>query len=392
MKGRKIIDRLRDWDKRISRSVSNSRRILIDAKTPMNLAVMAPVFRELSRDPRLTLYFTSSNGFNEKDVVFKELQDRRNLIGPARIKMLRFDAYLAADLLWPKLPRGTRRVFMFHGVAGKYSDVYDRPDSSMRHWDRIFFINRKRLENFVAAGAIDRDSPAACLIGYPKLDCLVNGSLRRDETLTKLGMDPTRSVILYAPTWSPYSSLNAMGEDLVRRLRNAGYQIIVKLHDRSLYPEYEYSGGVQWAERLEPILANGGGFLARDSDATPYLAAADVMITDHSSVGFEYLLVDRPIIRIEMPELIRATRIPEDYVDLLAEASLTVKTADEAVRAVDHCLANPSVKSISRRRVAGELFFQPGTATSRAVGAIYQLLELDPITAPTGLRDGNQET
>ena len=29
-----------------------------------------------------------------------------------------------------------------------------------------------------------------------------------------------------------------------------------------------------------------------------YLAAADVMITDHSSAGFEYLLVDRPLIRI----------------------------------------------------------------------------------------------
>ncbi len=82
-----------------------------------------------------------------------------------------------------KLLRGARRVQTFHGVAGKYRTVYDSPSESMRSWDRLFFINERRLRHFIECGAIDEDSQAARLIGMPKLDCLVDGSLQRDELL-----------------------------------------------------------------------------------------------------------------------------------------------------------------------------------------------------------------
>ena len=378
MNRRDILDGLRKADKYLSRRSSNFRKILIDARTRMNFAVIAPVFRSLRHDPRINFYFTSSMYSDRAENVFDELDSTENIIGPRRAATIRFDAYLAADLMWAKLPRGSQRVYMFHGVAGKYADVYDRPDFSMRQWHRIFFINQRRLRNFIEAGAIDPESPAARLVGYPKLDCLVDGSLRRNEVIYSLGMDSTQRVILYAPTWSPYSSLNSMGEELVRRLCNAGHKVIVKLHDRSWHPAHHNSGGVNWAERLEPLLIPNGGFLARSSDATPFLAAADVMITDHSSAGFEYLLVDRPMIRIEVPELIASTRIPQEYVSLMADASLTVRTATEAVKAVETCLADPSAKSMSRNAVARELFFDPGSATARGVKAIYEILELDP--------------
>jgi CDP-glycerol glycerophosphotransferase len=284
-------------------------------------------------------------------------------------------------MLWVTLPRGTRRIQMFHGVAGKYSRVYDTPARSMRDWDRLFFINRRRMENYMRVGAIDADSPAARLVGYPKLDCLVDGSLSRDDVLNQIGIDPSMRTVLYAPTWSPYSSLNAMGEDLVRRLIAAGYAVIVKLHDRSRDPEYKHSGGVNWPARLEPILRNGGGWPADGSDACPYLAAADVLITDHSSVGFEYLLLDRPLIRIDIPELIEKTDINPEYVELLREASTTVRDVGETIAAVEKCFGDGGVLSQSRRAVARELFHEPGTATARAVRELYEVIDLDPPNA-----------
>ena len=378
MIGTRITDGLRNLDKYLSRTVSRQRKILVDARTPMNFAVVAPVFETMRSDPRVEFYFTSSNRIDRPANIFDEVHGRGNLITARRAAMSRFDVYIAADLIWAKLPRGSQRIYMFHGVAGKYGDVYDRPEFSMREWDRIFFINRRRLSNFIAAGAIDPDSNAARLIGYPKLDRLVDGTLLRDDVLKSLTIDPAERVVLYAPTWSPYSSLNLMGEELVKQLCDAGYKVIVKLHDRSWDAGDHHSGGVNWAQRLEPILAGNGGSLVRGSDATPFLAAADAMITDHSSAGFEYLLVDRPLIRIEVPELIASTRIPMEYVSLLAEVSFSVQTATAAVRALEKCLADPSERSASRRAVAEELFFDPGGATSRAVMEIYDLLELAP--------------
>ncbi|MGH9905707.1 MAG: CDP-glycerol glycerophosphotransferase family protein, partial [Pyrinomonadaceae bacterium] len=196
--------------------------------------------------------------------------------------------------------------------------------------------------------------------------------------LASLGIDPARRTVMYAPTWSPFSSLVTTGEELVRGLGAAGYTVIAKLHDRSRETRYANSGGVDWGARLEPLLRNTGGVLATGSNSSRYLPAADVLITDHSSVGFEYLLLDRPMIRIEMPELIAKTDIEPMYVDLLSRASTTVHDVGEAVTAVEQSFADPRLNSEARRAVASEMFYKPGSATKRAVSELYDILELEP--------------
>lgn len=373
---------MQQTDTRLRRRINSGRSVLVNARTAMNYSVMAPVCNAM-RDPRVTFCFTASEQPAASKEIYSEAGDDINIVSPTRAALMKFDAYLVADMLWVTLPRGARRIQMFHGVAGKYSRIYDSPDRSMRDWDRLFFINRRRLENYIRAGAIDEDSPAARLVGYPKLDCLVDGSLNRSDVLNEIGIDPARRTVLYGPTWSPYSSLNTIGEELVKSLIAAGYAVIVKLHDRSRDPQYRHSGGIDWVARLEPILRTGGGRLADGSDACPYLAAADVMITDHSSVGFEYLLLDRPLIRIESPELIARTDINPEYVALLEEASTTVRNVREAIAAVDRCFDDATRLSESRQAVARELFYEAGSATARAVRELYEVIELDPPdTAP----------
>jgi CDP-glycerol glycerophosphotransferase len=247
----------------------------------------------------------------------------------------------------------------------------------MRSWDRLFFINERRLHHFIESGAIDEDSQAARLIGMPKLDCLVDGSLKRDQLLNAMGIDPNRPTILYAPTWSAHSSVVSMGEELVKNLGKRGYAVIVKLHDRSRDLSYVNSGGVDWGARLEPILQKFGGVLASGTNSSPYLSAADIMITDHSSVGFEYLLLDRPLIRIHVPELIKNTDIEPSYVDLLASASTSVTNVAETVAAVERGFVDGREKSAARVAVANEMFYKPGTATERAVHELYELMELE---------------
>ena len=345
----------------------------------MNYATVSPMVERMQRDPRLDFYFTASENPANHNEIYAEAVGPRKFITPFRASVTRFDVYLAADFLWVKLPRGARRVQTFHGVAGKYRTVYDSPSHSMRDWDRLFFINKRRLQHFIDCGAIDAGSDAARLIGMPKLDCLVDGSLVRDEILTSLGIDPARRTILYAPTWSAHSSVVSMGEELVKRLGEAGYAVIVKLHDRSRDPlNHEHSGGVDWGARLEPLLQRYDGVLATGSNSSRYLPAADVMITDHSSVGFEYLLLDRPLIRIHVAELIKNTDIEPSYVELLSNASTSVNDVDETVAAVERAFAAPAFGSTERVAVANEMFYKPGTATERAVTALYELMELEP--------------
>jgi CDP-glycerol:poly(glycerophosphate) glycerophosphotransferase len=373
-----VVRSMRELDRRWQRAWRPGvRDVLFDARTSMEYGMMAPVHRRLVADERVRAWLVSSERPERAGAIFRDAPGDAPVISPRRALMRRFDACLAADFVWATLPRGTCRIQMFHGVAGKWSRVYDRPDRSMRQWDRLFFINRRRLQNYIASGAIDGSSPAIRLVGMPKSDCLVDGSLTRNAVLETNGMDPALTTVMYAPTWTRYSSLNAMGEDVVRLLIDAGYRVLVKLHDNSLDRKAVNSGGIDWVARLEPILARGHGHLITSGDASPWLVATDVLITDHSSIGFEYLLLDRPLIRIAMPDLITGADIATEYVTLMASASTTVDSAAGVRVAVERAVAHPSELSGSRRALAAELFHEPGTATDRAVNELYDLMELD---------------
>jgi len=405
------LDALRRVDRAIGRR-SGHRAILVDARTPVNYTMVAPIHRAMAADPRVSFYFTASEEPQRLRDIYREARSTRcarsgqapavELIAPSTARRMRFDAYVASDFMWQPLPRGTCRIQVFHGVGGKYG--FDAPTTSMRAWDRIFFVNERRLRNFIKAGAIDADSPAVRLVGYPKADALVNGTWTRRAVLESLGLDPSRATLLYAPTWSPASSLNAIGKELVRRLLATDANVIVKLHDRSRDLRARYSGGVDWVSDLEPILrastglragpstglragpstglrAGGRGVVAPGHDISPYLVASDVMITDHSSAGFEYLLRDRPIVRIHRPDLIREANIHADYVNLLASVSESVTSVDDTLRAVERGLGSPDALGETRRAVAADLFYRPGGATARSIRSLYDAIDLDPAPA-----------
>lgn len=360
------------------------KRVLVDARTPVNFTMFAPIYRALVNDPRVDVRFTASDEPHRLSEIYRDAGDV-TLIHPRRAAFMKFDAYVASDFMWATLPRGTCRIQIFHGVGGKYG--FDAPDRSMREWHRLFFVNERRLRNYVKAGAIDANSPAIRLVGMPKVDCLVDGTFQRDAVLQSLSLDPSLPTVLYAPTWSPASSLNAMGVGLVRALIDRPLNLIVKLHDRSRDLRERYSGGVDWVKRLEPLLRGTRGVIAPGHDISPYLVAADLMVTDHSSAGFEFLLRDRPLVRIHRPELLQLANVHPDYAALLASVSHSVDTLTEVLMAVDEGLNDPAAGADRRRQVASELFYRPGGATARATEYLYEALALTPTAAVNAMRE-----
>ena len=107
------------------------------------------------------------------------------------------------------------------------------------------------------------------------------------------------------------------------------------------------------------------------------------MVTDHSSIGFEFLALDRPLIVFDAPDLARVARINPEKIALLRSAATVVANAAELSAAIDAAVADPSAQSAERRRVAGAMFHQPGTATARAVAVACRLLDIpEPAAIP----------
>jgi CDP-glycerol glycerophosphotransferase (TagB/SpsB family) len=295
----------------------------------------------------------------------------------------RFDLYVNGDP-WAaaRLRRCASRANFFHGVAGKYD--LDNPSGlpmGFEYYDRVAFINRDRMTRYLDARVVTPEQ--AALIGYPKLDRLAAGGYDSIRIRARLNLDPTRPTVLYAPTYSTASSLHLAGEAIVQALARAGFNVVVKLHDRSLDTDSRYHDGIDWRARFTALMAAETGRVAftETPDASPLLAAADVLVTDHSSIGFEYLVLDRPLIVYDAPDLPRAARINPEKVALLRGAANVATTPAQVAALAAVALAHPTVLSAERRAVARDLFYDPGRATERAVNLLRALLHRTPVHA-----------
>lgn len=353
--------------------LSPRRDVLVELRTPVYQAVLGPVVDALTDLPHVHVSYTS-----EYPDRIRPLVPEGRFLTHTEVEWRRFDLYLNADP-WAaaRLRRCARRVNFFHGVAGKYD--LDRPEGlplGFEYYDHVAFINRDRMQRYLAAGIV---SPRqAVLLGYPKLDRLVNGAYVGDEVRRSLGLSPRRPAALYAPTYSEASSLHLAGEEIVRSLVGAGVNVIVKLHDRSLDPDHRYTAGIDWRARFTSLQRElpGRVVFVEAGDASPLLAAADLMVTDHSSIGFEFLVLDRPLLVFDAPDLPRAARINPEKVALLRSAATVVQTTHELAGAAVRAIQQPAELSAARRRIAGELFFEPGGATDRAVLLVRRMLHL----------------
>ncbi len=375
---RRFISRLHDLDDGLSKIGRSRKRILFDAVSPMSFAVFRPVFECLRRDNRLDFWFTAHGAVWQPQEIFGTHGIAEHIVPASTAARMKVDAYVNTDfwdMTW--LHRRTRRVHLFHGVAGKYG--LDAPTDlapTISAFDSLMFANVDRRNRYIEAGLVPDNDVKAALIGYPKLDRLVDGSLDRREIVRNLALDPAIPTVIYAPTWSPYSSLNTMGEQIVEQLAAEGLQVIVKLHDRSYDRRERGSGGIDWAARLSKYDGHPLIRIVREADGSPFMAVADAMVSDHSSIAFEYMLLDRPIVVIDRPDLIARAGISADKVARLRAASDVAGDASQMIRAVVSALGEPQRLSQQRRRTADDLFYRPGTATDRAVGLIYRLIGL----------------
>jgi hypothetical protein len=365
-------------DDGLARFKGERRQVLFEATSPVSVAVFRPVFDRIRTDSRLQFWFTSSDSSWDAAQIFDSVGITEGVLTAHQARWKKFDLYVNTDfwnMTW--LPRRARRVHLFHGVAGKYElDAPVRLALTISTFDRLFFPNRDRLTRYAEAGLVDPCSPVAALIGYPKVDCLVDGSLDREQIATALGLDRSRPTVIYAPTWSPYSSLHLMGEAILRILSGLDVNVIVKLHDRSFDAAARASGGIDWRQHLRRITRGGRVHVVDGADVSPYLFVADALITDHSSVGFEYMLLDRPLIVMDCPELAVRARINKQKLALMRSAADVAVTPDELTHLLSRALANPDVRGERRRAIAAALFHDPGRAAARAACAIYDLLLL----------------
>lgn len=270
-----------------------------------------------------------------------------------------FDVLFAANtkLIEPR-SAGTR-VQIFHGVSFRNKSVRDENMGC----DHYFVIGPYQHRKFVEGGLLAPDDARAVKVGFMKTDPLRAERHDRRELLRRHGLDGSRPILLYAPTGQRRNSLETMGEAVIRHLAVTGrYDLLIKLHDHPKDTEMD------WPARLAPF-EDEHTRVTRERDIVPLMLLADLLISDASSVTSEFALLDRPMVFLDVPQLLeKATKSGAlDTETWGRRAGAVVKSPEKVVATVEKALADPGAMSDVRRAMADDLFYNPGRATDAAM-------------------------
>jgi CDP-glycerol glycerophosphotransferase len=193
------------------------------------------------------------------------------------------------DILYKAL-----KVQLWHGVPLKRLDYIA---GKFRHYDVLLSTSR-----FFSRTVYDKvfDAKRTVVAGYPRNDMLISDTNQLPQSLSDIGSDKEtlsilrrarsngKKIVLYAPTYRMAGlDANPVLEELLSSVtplaEKHDFLFVLKLH-----PGIHLADSSLSSERIIRF--------EKEADISPLLLETDLLITDYSSVYFDFLLLNRPIV------------------------------------------------------------------------------------------------
>ena len=287
-----------------------------------------------------------------------------------------FDVVIVGDTVRdPERYGKTLLCFVNHGTGIK-TILYRNLRSQSQTRYQIFVEGEYRVSKLLEAEV--QGCSTIHNVGLPKLDPLFwPGYPTRAAVLDKLGLDPEKPTVLFAPTYKP-TCIDQVRDYIVEATRD--YNLIIKLHHYSWRGKYAphwhhtlYEKAVMHADHAVLIPVD-------DYNILPYMHAADTLISEASSTMFDFLALDKTGIVFVLPhETLNhhdgEPLLSEDPQQFLAGAFVHIHDASEIRSAVEDALKqNPERRQIAADYRAGYFSGLDGKASLRTKTTIERLL------------------
>ena len=312
-----------------------------------------------------------------------------------------WDLYIASDIFQPHLLnkfffrclnaqkldhiRKPRTVLLAHGISEKkytFEDDLGRIYSMLASYDKVFFSSKAQYERLsrLYSGRFAKNFE---YVGYPRLLQLINGTYDKDRLKKKLKIQNSLPVILFAPTWGRYGSLEQFGTRVVDQLLLLEANILFKMHDNT-YFEFAYAAGKN-NRKLEKFNGISNFQVISDHDIYPYLHVIDLLIADYGSLIFEYLTLGKPAIFLDLG--LHNKQVVSNFhkLELLRKSCITISSPNQLVEALKLAKRNSNEFEVYRQELVKEYVENAPYATGRIVNSICNLLNL----GNSNQREGN---
>jgi CDP-glycerol glycerophosphotransferase len=224
-------------------------------------------------------------------------------------------------------------------------------EESTRIFKQSFWYNGKILE-----------------IGTPRIDPIIkNENLKLQEIKDKLGLNSNEKVLLYAPTFrksSDYSCYLRDFADIVKSLENkmgGRWKVVVRLHPHLINKADEIIKNKD--------VINGSSY----NDIQELLMVTDFLITDYSSLMFDFLFSKNPVL-LYLPDLHDYLKNERElYYDVEELPFLKAFDQEDIINRIQRFDSTKYVSNLSdfEERIGS---FEKGTASNQLVSILKKHL------------------
>lgn len=320
-------------------------RVVLFCANPYAFGIMKPLHEALVRLQHTVLWYipekiASQFPFTGTFTITGSMKD---------VYAFKSDAIFVPGNEVPHYLRGVK-VQIFHGLAGEKQGHF-----RIRNYFDLYLTQGPYFtERFEQLAKKHRDFTVT-ETGWSKLDPLYqNHDIHQQERDRILRESGKKKLILYAPTFSPsLTSAITAQKEIFKLASQEDVYVMIKFHDLM---DSQVVNAYKTAAEHAPNVS-----IVEDRNILKYLIMADMMISDTSSVVYEFILLNKPVITI------RSTAETINWRDLSSASNL--------VDAVDHELAHDDFKNARLNTIRTYHPYTDGKSSERMIEATQQYLE-----------------
>lgn len=179
-------------------------------------------------------------------------------------------------------------VFACHGIGSMA--LYRK--GALDHYDTVLCPGKAQYEEIRANEKLYHTREKLMVeAGYPLMDDM----LKQYEAAEHKKNDPPQIII--APSWQPDNIISLCGEELIDRLSEIGYRIILRPHPQHVRNEPETFAALKEKYAGRELIE-----IQTDFSANNPVMESDLLITDWSDIAWEFSFVTkRPVLFIDTP-------------------------------------------------------------------------------------------
>lgn len=352
--------------------------IIFVVRNKLMLTYARAVYEILEDDNRLRLWICLYEPYDADDEEIKALKAKPDprCISYFLARYFRWDLIIFPDHK-PEFRADCYKIYIDHALCSGRTvdgDVYEYGSKARDRSGNIIYNKIFVASHFLADGIKNyypEVYPYIRVVGNLFIDKVIDTKNRKPGIFKIKNLDHNKTTIVIASSWRNISLIHNFGLELMEKLPGLAkqYNIIITIHYHNYY--FRYPECLDWKNILGKIDIENVCVIEPGTEPYHYLAQADLLIMDMTSLGLYFPICGKPII---FWDNINVKYVPVNLIDELRKAAYVVNDISNLDSIITNALSDFDEEKM--KTLSNKISNYQGDSANRIKNEIYQSIHL----------------